>query len=87
AVQALRKGRVEFRADKTGIVHVGVGKLSFSDAQLVENAEALAGALLDARPKALKGGGVGGYVISAFLSSTMGPGVPVTLNSLFAGKM
>jgi large subunit ribosomal protein L1 len=80
AVRDVKAGKVEFRVDKTAIVHVAVGKLSFQDQQLVENAEALIQAVLRAKPAAAKGK----YVRSVHLSSTMGPGVPVDAAALEA---
>ncbi len=80
AVGEIKAGRVEFRVDKTGIVHVPVGKLSFEDNQLVENTRALMDAVVRARPAASKGK----YIKSFFLASTMGPGVQVDAQSLEA---
>jgi len=80
AVGEIKAGRVEFRVDKTGIVHVPVGKLSFEDAQIVENTQALLEAVVRARPAAAKGK----YVKSFFLASTMGPGVPVDAQAIEA---
>ena len=73
AVKELKAGKIEFRVDKTAIVHCPVGKLSFADAALVENTEALIAAIQKAKPSAAKGK----YVKSIFLGSTMGPSVPV----------
>jgi large subunit ribosomal protein L1 len=73
AVREIKAGKVEFRVDKTAIIHVGVGKLSFDDAKLVDNAEALLQAVVRAKPASAKGK----YVRSVYISSTMGPGVPV----------
>ena len=73
AVQEIKAGKVEFRVDKTGIIHAPLGKLSFGTDQLWENAEALIGAVLKAKPSAAKGK----YVRGASLSSTMGPGIKV----------
>jgi len=73
AVQEIKAGKVEFRVDKTGILHVPVGKLSFGVDQLKENADALIGAVLKAKPSAAKGK----YVRTMSLSSTMGPGIKV----------
>lgn len=73
AVKDLKAGKIEFRVDKTAIVHCPVGKVSFTEAKLVENTEALLAAIQRAKPAAAKGK----YVKSVFLSSTMGPGVPV----------
>ena len=73
AVSELKAGKVEFRADKAGIVQAPVGKLSFSAEQLQANADALVKAVLKARPAAAKGK----YVRSLTISSTMGPGIRV----------
>ena len=73
AVQEIKAGKVEFRVDKTGIIHAPLGKVSFGTDQLWENAEALIGAVLKAKPSAAKGK----YVRGASLSSTMGPGIKV----------
>jgi large subunit ribosomal protein L1 len=62
---------VEFRVDKTGVIHVPVGKVSFSTEKLVENASTLLGAVVKAKPAAAKGK----YVRSVTICSTMGPGV------------
>ena len=80
AVQQIKAGKVEFRVDKTAIIHVPVGKLSFDDTKLVENAQALVQAVIRAKPAAAKGK----YLISAHVASTMGPGValdPVALEA------
>ncbi len=71
AVEALKAGRVEYRLDRYGIVHVRVGTVEFEDNQLVENVKALLAALIKARPAAAKGK----YVRSIALSSTMSPGI------------
>jgi len=73
AVKEIKAGKVEFRVDKTGIVHAPLGKLSFSTDQLVENAQTLISAVIKAKPPAAKGK----YVHSLVLSSTMSPGVPL----------
>jgi len=73
AVQEIKAGKVEFRVDKTAIIHVPVGKLSFEDTKLQENTMALVQAVLRAKPAAAKGK----YLISVHLASTMGPGVQV----------
>jgi large subunit ribosomal protein L1 len=80
AVREIKAGRVEFRVDKTAIIHVAVGKLSFGDPQLVANARTLIDAVIRARPAAAKGR----YVRSVYLSSTMGPGVAVDVQALEA---
>jgi len=71
AVKEVKAGKVEFRVDKTGVIHVPVGKLSFDEQKLVENANSLLGAVVKAKPAAAKGK----YVKSVTLCSTMGPGV------------
>ncbi len=63
-------------------MHAGVGKASFPVEELYTNVATLVGALLSARPKGLKGGGANGYLLRASVSSTMGPGVPVSVQSL-----
>ncbi len=73
AVKEVRAGKVEFRVDKTAIIHVPLGKLSFKDEQLAENAKALFQAVVQAKPPAAKGK----YLISIHLASSMGPGVAV----------
>lgn len=73
AVGQLKSGQVEYRVDRTGIVHGVVGKMSFSDEQLVDNAKAYLNAVLAARPASLKGQ----YVRSITVGSTMSPGVKV----------
>lgn len=80
AVREIKAGKVEFRVDKTGIVHAPLGKISFALDQLEENAQALISAILKAKPAAAKGR----YVHSAVLSSTMSPGVPLDLAQLEA---
>ncbi|MCC7153908.1 MAG: 50S ribosomal protein L1 [Bryobacterales bacterium] len=71
AVQEVKAGKVEFRVDKTGVVHAPVGKLSFAKEKLLENANTLIQAVIRAKPAAAKGK----YVKSATVCSTMGPGV------------
>ncbi|HXV76156.1 MAG TPA: 50S ribosomal protein L1 [Candidatus Polarisedimenticolaceae bacterium] len=73
AVAEIKAGKVEFRVDKTAIIHVAVGKLSFSDEQLRENAQTLIAAVVKAKPASAKGK----YVRSIYLASTMGPGVEI----------
>jgi len=80
AVKELKAGKVEFRVDKTGIIHCPVGKVSFEAAQLAENAQALIGSVVRAKPASAKGK----YVRSVVVSSTMGPAVPVDLASVDA---
>jgi large subunit ribosomal protein L1 len=78
AVSAAKGGQVEFRAEKAGIIHAGIGKVSFDEAKLLENAKALADAVQKARPTGAKGT----YMKGAAVSSTMGPGIRVDISSL-----
>ena len=73
AVKEIKAGKVEFRADKTSLVHVPVGKLSFDPQKLIDNATTVIGAIVRSKPSAAKGK----YIKSVTLSSTMGPGVPL----------
>jgi large subunit ribosomal protein L1 len=77
AVKEVKAGKVEFRVDKTGIIHAPVGKLSFSSDKLLENAGSLITAVIKAKPAAAKGK----YVKSATICSTMGPGVAIDTTS------
>src|SRR5438046_1817104 len=80
AVREIKAGKVEFRVDKTGIIHSPVGKTSFDAIKLVENASVLISAVLKAKPAAAKGK----YVKSATLCSTMSPGISLDLTELSA---
>ncbi|HEX2522801.1 MAG TPA: 50S ribosomal protein L1 [Terriglobia bacterium] len=73
AVQEIKAGKVEFRVDKTAIIHTPVGKASFSAEKLIDNARTLIDSVVKAKPAAAKGK----YVRSIYVSSTMGPGVQV----------
>ena len=73
AVREIKAGKVEFRVDKTGIVHAPVGKLSFETQKLIENAHALVDSVVKAKPAAAKGK----YLKSVTMSSTMGPGIVI----------
>ena len=73
AVTEIKAGKVEFRVDKTAIIHVPVGRLSFDDEKLAENTQALVAAVIKAKPATAKGK----YVHSIYLASTMGPGVSI----------
>jgi large subunit ribosomal protein L1 len=73
AIKELKAGKIEFRVDRTGIVHNAIGKLSFTDEQLVENGRAVLDALHRARPSGAKGQ----FMRSITLSSTMGPGIRI----------
>jgi large subunit ribosomal protein L1 len=80
AVKEVKAGKVEFRVDKTGIIHCPVGKVSFAAEKLAENAQALIQSVLKAKPATAKGR----YVRSIVISSTMGPGVAIDLASVEA---
>jgi large subunit ribosomal protein L1 len=77
AVSAAKGGEVQFRVEKAGIIHAGVGKASFDDAKLVENVRAFVDAVSKAKPTGAKGA----YLRKVSVSSTMGPGVSVDLGS------
>jgi large subunit ribosomal protein L1 len=81
AVREIKAGKVEFRVDKTGIVHAPVGKVSFPAQNLVENAHALIDSVVKAKPSAAKGK----YLWSVTLSSTMGPGITIDTTVQEAG--
>ena len=74
AVQEIKAGKIEYRLDKTNIIHVPIGKASFTEEQLNENFQTLIDAIIKAKPAAAKGQ----YIRSATLTSTMGPGVKVS---------
>lgn len=78
AVAAVKGGQVEYRVEKAGIIHAGVGKVSFDEKALVENARTLINAVLKARPATTKGA----YVKSVSVSSTMGPGLRIAASSV-----
>ena len=78
AVKDIKAGKIEYRLDKANIIHCPVGKISFTEQQLMENFDALMGAVLKARPSALKGQ----YIRSVTLASTMWPGVKVSVAKL-----
>lgn len=80
AIQAVKGGQVEFRVEKAGIVHAGVGKASFGEDALVENIKAFVDAIARAKPSGAKGT----YIKRISLSSTMGPGLRVELGSIQA---
>jgi len=73
AVNDIKAGKIEYRLDKSNIIHVPVGKASFTEDQLVENFETLMGAIVKAKPSAAKGQ----YLKSVTIASTMGPGIKV----------
>ncbi len=80
AIKDIKAGKVEYRVDKTGIVHAPVGKLSFGVEKLEENAKALLDAVVKAKPAAAKGK----YVKAAHIASTMGPSVTLSTSSIEA---
>jgi large subunit ribosomal protein L1 len=80
AVLEVKAGKVEFRVDKTGIIHAPVGKTSFTAIKLVENATSLIAAVLKAKPSAAKGK----YVRRATLCSTMSPGIEIDVAEMTA---
>jgi large subunit ribosomal protein L1 len=75
AVQAAKGGEVQFRCEKAGIVHAGVGKASFDEQALAENVRAFIGAISKAKPSGVKGT----YIMKASISSTMGPGIKLDM--------
>jgi large subunit ribosomal protein L1 len=77
AVTSEKKGKLDFRVDKAGIVHAGIGKKSMGDAKLKDNFRALMSAVMKAKPAAAKGI----YLRSITVASTMGPGVKVDTNN------
>jgi len=81
AVQAAKAGQVEYRTEKAGIIHAGVGKVSFSEEQILSNIQALMDAIVKARPAGIKGA----FVKSIALSSTMGAAVKIKTADLNAG--
>ena len=75
AVKETKAGKVEFRTDKTALVHVPVGKISFPPEMLVDNATTVITSVIKAKPTVAKGK----YIKGCYLSSTMGPGVPIDI--------
>ena len=80
AVEAAKAGQVEYRVEKAGIIHGGVGKISFDEGQIVENVNAFIGAVIKAKPSGAKGT----YVKRVGLTSTMGPGLKIDVATLEA---
>lgn len=80
AVEAAKGGQVQFRVEKAGIIHAGVGKASFDEAKLIENVRAFVGAINRAKPSGAKGT----FIKKVALSSTMGPGIRIEVGSLSA---
>jgi large subunit ribosomal protein L1 len=81
AVRASKGGSVEFRVEKAGIIHAGVGKASFTEQALIENVKAFVGAISRAKPAGAKGT----YIRKVSLSSTMGPGMKLEIGTLVGG--
>ena len=82
AVKAAKGGEVQFRAEKAGVVHAGIGKVSFEEKALIENLRAFVDAVSNARPSGTKGS----YMKKIALSSTMGPGVSIAIDSATSAK-
>ena len=80
AITDVKKGKIDFRVDKFGIVHAGVGKVSFEPEMIAENARELLSTILKLKPSAAKGT----YVKSVYMSSTMSPGIPIDPRSIDA---
>src|SRR5690606_27644413 len=78
AINDAKAGKVEYRVDSTGIVHVGMGKVSFGKAKLVQNARALAVSLKGNKPSSIKGS----YVKSVHITTTMGPSIKIEISEL-----
>ena len=78
AIADIKAGKIEYRLDKANIVHVPVGKASFTEEQLTQNFEALMGAIMKAKPAAVKGA----YIKSITVTSTMGPGLKVNVSKI-----
>ena len=83
AIDEAKKGRVEYRIDRTAIIHVPVGKVSFAQENLVENIATIMEAVVKARPTTVKGA----FIRTAFLSSTMGPSLKLDVNALISVKV
>ena len=80
AVEEAKKGRVEYRMDRTALIHVSIGKASFDGRQLLENLAAVVEAIVKAQPRTVKGQ----FIRSAYLTTTMGPSVRLDLPSTLA---
>jgi large subunit ribosomal protein L1 len=81
-IDEVRRGKVEFRNDKTGLIHISVGKISFEQRQIIENVLALIDAINKAKPSGAKGT----YVRSIIVTSTMGPGIPLEVAPALAAS-
>ncbi|MBR5055928.1 MAG: 50S ribosomal protein L1 [Bacteroidales bacterium] len=82
AVREVKAGKIDFKVDKQGIVHAAIGKVSFSNEQLVDNAVELINTIIKLKPQALKGT----YVKSIYMSSTMSPGICIDSKSIGAAE-
>lgn len=78
AVKEVKQGKIDFKVDKFGIIHAGVGKVSFEPQKITENAREMINTILKLKPTAAKGT----YVKSIYVSSTMSPGIPVDVKSI-----
>jgi large subunit ribosomal protein L1 len=78
AVEDVKKGKIDFKVDKYGIIHAGIGKVSFSPEKIVDNATEIIQTIIKLKPTATKGT----YVRSIYLSSTMSPGIEIDLKSI-----
>ena len=78
AVQEAKAGKIEYRLDKTNIIHCPIGKVSFGQEKLLENFNTLLGAIVKAKPAAAKGQ----YIRSCVVASTMGPGIRINPNKV-----
>ena len=78
AVNDIKAGKIEYRLDKANIIHVPIGKASFTEEQLADNFQSLIGAVIKAKPASLKGQ----YIRSCTVSSSMGPGVKINVTKL-----
>ena len=81
AVKEVKAGKIDFKVDKTGIIHAAIGKVSFAPEQIADNARAMMSAILKLKPQALKGT----YLKGATLSSTMGPGIKLDIKAFSTG--
>ena len=78
AIEEIRKGRVEYKVDKAGVVHVPIGRASFNGAQIAQNAEAIFSSVVKAKPSSSKGK----YIKGATMCSTMGPGIQLECSTI-----
>lgn len=78
AVQEAKAGAVQFKTDRQGVVHAGLGKASFSDAALLDNIRSFMVSLANVKPEGFKGK----FMLTAFLQSTMGPSIPLDVASV-----